>query len=76
MTAKIFDINTGELMAISALEQEDNELVIRGKIYGAMPMTARLPPEEVRNLLKLLGPKIIFFLLTMPFRKSSRTKPG
>jgi hypothetical protein len=39
-------------------------------------MTARLPPEEVRNLLKLLGPKIIFFLLTMPFRKSSRTKPG
>lgn len=71
MTAKIYDANKGELMAISVLERDGNELVIRGKIYGAMPMTARLRPEEVRHLLALLRPKILLFLLTLPFRKSS-----
>lgn len=71
MTAKIFDANKAELMAIGALERDGDDLVIRGKIYGAMPMTARLRPEEVRNLLGLLTPKILLFLLTMPFRKSS-----
>lgn len=74
MVAKIFDANKGELMAIAALEREGADLVIRGKIYGAMPMTARLRPEEVRHLLKLLTPKILFFLVTMPFRKSSTSK--
>ncbi|MBB4860304.1 hypothetical protein HNO88_003647 [Novosphingobium chloroacetimidivorans] len=73
MTAKIFDSNKGELMAIAELEREGNDLVIRGKIYGAMPMTARLRPEEVRHLLKLLSPRILLFLLTMPFR-GSQTK--
>lgn len=74
MTAKIFDANGGELMAVGELEQDGGDLVIRGKIYGAMPMTARLRPEEVRQLLKLLTPKIIFFLVTMPFRKASVKK--
>jgi hypothetical protein len=36
-----------------------------------MPMTAKLRPEEVRHLLGLLTPGIFFFLLTLPFRKSS-----
>jgi hypothetical protein len=71
MTAKLFDANKAELMAISALEKDGNELVIRGKIYGAMPMSARLRPEEVRNMLRLLTPSIILFLLTMPFRRSA-----
>jgi hypothetical protein len=71
MTAKIFDANKTELMAISELERDGDELVIRGKIYGAMPMSARLRPEEVRKLLTLLTPKIIWFVLTLPFRKSS-----
>lgn len=71
MTAKIFDMNKSELMAISKLERDGNDLVIRGKIYGAMPMSARVRPEEVRNLLKLLTPKIIWFALTMPFRSKT-----
>lgn len=75
MTAKIFDMNKSELMAISELERDGNDLVIRGKIYGAMPMSARLRPEEVRHLLRLLTPKIIWFALTMPFR-SATAKPA
>jgi hypothetical protein len=72
MTAKIFDANKTELMAISELERDGNDLVIRGKIYGAMPMSARLRPEEVRHLLALLTPRIIWFIFTMPFRKSAK----
>lgn len=71
MTAKIFDVNKSELMAISALERDGDILVIRGKIYGAMPMAAHLRPEEVRHLLGLLKPSILLFLLTMPFRKAT-----
>lgn len=74
MTAKIYDTNKSELMAISALERDGDDLVIRGKIYGAMPMSARLRPEDARQLLKLLSPRIILFLVIMPFRKS--TAPG
>lgn len=74
MTAKIFDANKSELMAIGGLERDGSDLVIRGKIYGAMPMTARLQPEEVRNLLRLLTPRLILFLVTMPFRKSRPSK--
>lgn len=69
MTAKIYDANKSELMAVSALEREGNELVIRGKIYGAMPMSARLRPEDARQFLRLLNPKIILFLISMVFRK-------
>lgn len=69
MTAKIYDANKSELMAVSALEREGSELVIRGKIYGAMPMSARLRPEDARAMLKLLKPSIILFLVTMIFRK-------
>lgn len=76
MTAKIYDANKSELMAISGLEREGNELVIRGKIYGAMPMSARLRPEDVRSLLKLLNFKIIIFAVSMVFRKPTGKRPN
>lgn len=76
MTAKIFDMNKSELMAISSLERDGDDLLIRGKIYGAMPMTARLRPEEARQLLRLLKPRIMLFLLTMPLRKSAAPMPS
>ncbi len=58
-----------ELMKVSALERDGNMLVIKGKIFGAMPMTAKLSPAEARAGLKLLTPKMILFLLTFLFRK-------
>jgi hypothetical protein len=72
MTVRLFDANKGELMAINALERDGRELVIRGKIYGSMPMSARLRPEEVRNILGLIRPRILLFILTLPFRRSGR----
>jgi hypothetical protein len=68
-TAKILDAQGNELMAVRKIEQDGSTLVIRGKIFGAMPMVARLTPSEARAALKLLDFKTILFLLTLPFRK-------
>ncbi|MEO0031988.1 MAG: hypothetical protein RIS94_1746 [Pseudomonadota bacterium] len=67
--AKILDANDKELMAIRKIEPDGNTLVIRGKIFGAMPMVAKLTPAEARAALKLLDFKTVLFLLTILFRK-------
>lgn len=66
---KILDASDKELMTVRKIERDGNTLVIRGKIFGAMPMVAKLTPAEARAALKLLDAKTILFLLTMPFRK-------
>jgi len=66
---KIYNSDGGELMTISKVERKGSELVLKGKAFGTMPMNARLRPEEARAFLKLLTPGLIFFLLTLPFRK-------
>jgi hypothetical protein len=66
---KIYDANDGELMQVRSIEREDNRLVIRGKIFGAMPMVAKVTPKEARAALKLLDFKTILFILSMLFRR-------
>jgi hypothetical protein len=65
---KIFSKDKSELMEVKSLERDGNALVIKGKVFGTMPMSARLTPEEARKGLKLLNVKLFFFLLTFPFR--------
>ncbi len=67
--AKILDANDKELMAIRKFDRDGNTLVIRGKIFGAMPMVAKLSPAEARAALKLLDCRTVLFLLTLLFRK-------
>jgi hypothetical protein len=69
---KIFGADNKEMMAISAIERDGAELVLRGKIFGAMPMTARIRPEEVRQGLKLLNWRTLLFLLSLPLRRGRR----
>ncbi|ADZ91466.1 conserved hypothetical protein [Alteromonas sp. 38] len=66
----VYDGQGKELMTIRALEQDGDDLVITGKIFGSMPMKARLKPEEARAALKLLNFKTILFVLTILFRRS------
>ena len=66
---KIYSADKSELMQVSVIERDGDDLVIKGKVFGAMPMSARLRPSEARAALKLLTPKMIFFLITLPFRK-------
>ena len=66
---KLTGPDKGELMTISALERDGNDLVIKGKVFGTMPMTARLTPEQARAAFKLVNLRTILFILTLPFRR-------
>ncbi len=66
---KIYDANEGELMQVRSVVREGNSLVIRGKIFGAMPMVAKVTPAEARAALKLLDFKTIMFIVSMMFRR-------
>ena len=66
---KIYAADKSELMQVSKIEREGSDLVLKGKVFGTMPMAATLTPEEARNFRKLLTPKLMWFLLTLPFRK-------
>jgi hypothetical protein len=66
---KIQSSDGAELMTVQSLERDGNCLLIRGKVFGAMPMNAKLTPEAARAAFRLLTPRLVFFLLTLPFRR-------
>jgi len=66
---RILDAQDKELMAVRKFAREGNDLVIRGKIFGAMPMVAKITPAEARAALRLLDLKTILFILSLLFRK-------
>lgn len=66
---KLYGPDNSELLQITSLDAEDGKLVMKGKVFGSMPLTAKLTGTEARNALKLLNFKLVFFLLTFLFRK-------
>jgi hypothetical protein len=66
---KLFGQDNSELMEIHSLEPEDGQLLIKGKVFGSMPIAAKLTPAEARRSLKLLNWRLAMFLLTFLFRK-------
>ncbi len=66
---KLYGPDNNELLQITSLEAEDGKLVMRGKVFGSMPLTAKLTGAQARNALKLLDFKLVIFLLTLLFRK-------
>ena len=64
----LYSPDNSKLMEVEALERRGNELLIKGKVFGAMPMTARLTPAEARSRLKLVNFKLALFLLTFLLR--------
>lgn len=69
---KLKSTDGGELMTVDALERDGDTLLIKGKVFGAMPLHARLDAEAARAALKLLTPRLLFFLLTLPFRRAPK----
>ncbi len=67
---KIYSQDGSELMDVSKIECDGSQLVIKGKIFQSIPMSARIRPEEARSGLKLLNLKLALFLLTFLFRSS------
>jgi len=66
----LYSTDDTALLEVNAIERKGNDLLIKGKVFGTMPMTARLSPTESRRGLRLLGFKLIIFLLTLPLRKN------
>jgi len=66
---KIYSADKSELMQVSKVERQGDDLVLKGKVFGTMPMSATLTPEQARAFLKLLTPRLMLFLLTLPFRR-------
>jgi hypothetical protein len=73
---KLYGADKRELMTVNGIERDGNQLVIKAKVFGTMPLTAVLTPANVREGLKLLRLRGILFLLTMPFRKSAPRTGG
>ena len=71
---KIYGADKSELMDIAKIERKGDNLVLKGKVFGSMPMTATLTPEEAKKATKLLSPKLIAFIISLPFRKTKAKK--
>jgi ATP-dependent phosphoenolpyruvate carboxykinase len=71
---KVTDAQNKELMAVRKIEIEDGVIVIRGKIFGAMPMVAKLTPEEARAGLKLLGFRTILKMIPFLLSRSRKSE--
>ena len=70
---KLRSTDGGELMTVDSLERDGDSLLIKGKVFGAMPLNAKLDAEAARAALKLLSPGLVFFLLTLPFRRRAKS---
>jgi hypothetical protein len=65
---KFVGADDSELIMVTALDRDGDKLVIKGKVFGAMPISARLSPAEARKGLKLLNFRLVLFLLTLLLR--------
>ena len=61
--------DNSELIMVTALDRDGDKLVIKGKVFGTMPISARLSPREARRGLKLLNFRLWLFLLTFLLRR-------
>lgn len=66
---KIYGSDDREMMSITSIARDGSQLVIKGRIFGAMPLTAKLRPEDARAMFRLLDLRTILFLLTLLFRR-------
>ena len=73
---RLYGPDNQEMMAVHSLDKdaEGKTLVIKGKIYGAMPLTVLMYPEDARAFLKMLTPKLAWFLFTMLFKSAVKGK--
>ncbi|KXV03524.1 phosphoenolpyruvate carboxykinase [Caballeronia megalochromosomata] len=73
---KIYSSDGQEMMTVTSFERDGSSLVVKGMIFGAMPMSAELRPEEARAALKLLDLKTLWLLLTIAFRRRKSDTPS
>jgi len=72
---KVCHAKSRELMTVRKIDLNEGQIVIGGKISGAMPIVVKLCLAEARAGLKVLGLKTIFKLLPFNFAKSRQALP-
>jgi hypothetical protein len=73
---KLYGPDGAEIVKVTTLETKGAALVVRGKVFGAMPLTAELRPEEARQIFRLLTPRVLWCILALMFRPASKAKAG
>lgn len=67
---KLYATDNSNLMEVSKISREDNNLIVEGTIMGAMPIRAVVKPAEVRRLFGIMDFKTKLFAASMLFRSS------
>ncbi len=65
---RLYGPDDRELLTVTSLERDADQLLIRGKVFGTLPIIAKLDGEQARALVRMLRPRLLWFLLTLPFR--------
>jgi hypothetical protein len=68
---KLYGTDGKEMMTIEAIGREGSMLVVKAKIFGTMPLTAKMKPQDARAAFRLMNFRTLLFLLTLPFRRRS-----
>jgi hypothetical protein len=66
---RLFTPDGQELMHVTALRRDGNNLVIDGTIMGAMPTQAVIRPDEARAIFRLIKPGMLPFLASFMLRR-------
>lgn len=66
---KLYGSDDRELLEVSSLQRDGDALLLKGRILGTLPLSARLRPEEARAALRLMNWRTRWFVLTLLFRR-------
>ena len=66
---KLLGKDGSELIVVDSIERAGCDLVLRGKVMGAMPIVAILQPSELRSAIRMMPVRLWPFALSMIFRR-------
>jgi hypothetical protein len=69
-TMKLYAFDNSDLMEVSRIYPDGNNLIIEGTIMGAMPIRAIIKPAEVRKAYGLMGLRTRIHAVKMLFKRS------
>ncbi|MET3354331.1 UNVERIFIED_ORG: hypothetical protein ABID33_002242 [Xanthobacter viscosus] len=64
-TMKLLGPDGSGIMEVDSISVEKGNIVIRGKIMGAMPLSAVVQPQQLRNGIKLLSVRVVLRAIGM-----------
>ena len=68
---KIYGADNKELMLVTSIERDGSNLVVKGKIFGTMPIAMKIPPQTLRSALRLMTYRTLLFATSLLFRRST-----